>query len=965
MNRLIFTLLLLTTAIGARADRWDQPSQYDYPDETVLYVQFVDPVRGTPYEVPKMEFEFAAFIGDECRENVDDRMRDTMGFMPDCYRLRVRGSLEDEAGEEITLKLSNQGFVYNIKTTFKFDGESHGTPYQPLPVPLLTASGVEIDSPIYVELGQTISLNDKVRLTYGDNQLTVNNVSPIDETLTPIIFSWRNNWSDYYEIDDERGTLTGTQLTDEEYPAYLMVELQNNAMPGNAMAEVFVVEKIVPVERISCDITELHSFVYDNVVEQISPHISFLPEDATNKNFKIEEEPADPTHPLFQGDDPFDTGETTIRAVSKDNPSLKTAPIKVYLLRRPEGIRAKSTTLNVPIGGDVMAALLDNIVFEPEWADDIDKTLDIEYTGPKIYDENYIADHHGQGVMKVKAAAQLPDFWTGKVDELTFTLIVKTAVTGITADDNTAYVQKGDNVYDKLKTIVHIVPADATVKTLTFAPKTDGFIDDKGVALKEGQLVVNVASEDEPKYNVDITVVIMGDLFFTLQDVTVSKFGTTDVTLSVSTTIDGKRVMLVPDEHEHGSWGSVATVERLDDTGLKWRFHGRYFGSYEYGITYDGSIGKKDANTEARAKLIIPVEYEYEKGWNWMSFPVTTKSQSEITIGDKTTPDFTEVRGAESETLKDPTLGFFGELTTLNTAGGTYKVKADKGGRLSFGTGELVKAGNSVTVQPGYNWIIYPHELDHSLEKLGATLGQYAFKGDLIVGRDFFASYDGAEWLAPEQFAFKAGQGYLYYSNTTLEHPILWGSLEIAPEEEEDDAKPSVWAVDNSAYADVMPIVATLQGIDHPKDYTIGAFVGDECRGQGFVTASQLMFITVAGRAGETVTFRLHDEQTDEYFDITDAMSYGTRAGSVTTPVVLHPDLTRSGQQGKAAISFDKRQITAKGFNGTVILRLCDASGRTVATSTDGRLSLTAVPRGSYIISATDGMTTITKKIIH
>ena len=964
MNRVVITLLLLIAAVSARADRWEEPGQYEYPDETVLYVQFVDPVTGSPYELPLMGFELAAFIDGDCREDVTEHMRDGSGFMFPCYRLRVRGNMKDDFDKDIRLKLSNQGFVYDFTTTFKFDGESHGTPALPVSLPTLTVMSIEMETPIFVEIGSTIDLSDKAWITYGMSNLRINTVSPIDESLTPVVFNWENNYSMYYDLDPVKKTLTGTQLTEDEYGAHIAVEVMNNYMPLRVDGEVFVMEKIVPVEGISCELTELHTYVFDDVIGQLRPHVTFLPADATNTYFNIEEEKADDREALFMGNTPVNTGETTIRLVSQEDPTLKTDPIKVYILRRPDGIRAKNSTLNVRLGEDVMAALVDNIIFEPTWADDIDKTIDVDYTGPKLFDENYIADHYGQGVIKVRATAQLPDFWTGEVDELTITLIVKTPVTGLTATDNTIYVQTGDNVYDKLKTIVRVDPADATNKDLTFTPRTAGYLDDKGIALKEGQLVVNVASDDAPQYNVDITVVIMGDLFFTLKDVTVSKFGTTDVTLAVSTTIDGKRVQLVPDEHANGNWGPVATVERLDDSGLKWRFHGRYFGSYEYGISYDGSVGKEDANTVARAKLIIPVEYEYERGWNWLSFPVTVKGQTDIAIGEKNTPDFTEVRSIDSETLKDPSLGFFGELTAMNTAGGAYKVKAERAGRLSLGTGELVKATGSATVSPGYNWLVYPHELDHSLAALGGTLAQYAFKGDMIVGRDFFASYDGAEWVAPDLFTFKSGQGYLYYSNTTVEHPILWRSLETAPEEDLPDGKPSVWAVDNRAYADMMPVVATLSGIEQPDDYTVGAFVGDECRGRGFCAVSGLMFITVAGKTGETVSFRLHDERTDEYFDITDRVTFGTRAGSMTTPVLLHPDLTGEGLPGKAAILYDHRQITACGFDGTAVLHLYDAAGRVVATATDGRLWLTDVPQGSYVIRATDGVTTVMKKLV-
>ncbi|MBQ8453395.1 MAG: hypothetical protein IJ539_06410 [Prevotella sp.] len=900
MNRLIFTLMLLATAIGAKADRWTKPSQYEYPDETVLYIGLIDPSIGTTPEIHFGDFELAAFIDGECREVVKEQLHDPLAFAGDCFRLRVRGNAKD-MGKEITFKLFNAGFVYNFTTTYQFDGESHGTPGLPVPLPCQMISGVGIEDPIVVEQGSTIDLHDKAWLFYGVNSLTTNTVSPIDEEETPIVFDWRNNWDFHYEIGEDGFSLTGTELTSEENEAYIRVSVLNDWMPLDAWANVIVVEKIVPLESISCDVTEMHTYINDDFIAQVQPHVIFLPEDATNKNFKVEEL-VDDDKKLFSGNTPFGSGETTICLVSKENPSLKTDNIKVYIQRRPDHIRAKSSTINVPMGGDIMAALIDNIVFEPTWADDIDKTLILDYKGPSIFDKNYIADHYGQGIFTVRAAAQLPDFWTGEVDELEITVIVKTPVTGLEASETEAYVQVGDNVYDKLKTIVHVVPEDATFKNLTFEPQTDGFIDSKGVALKEGDLVVTVASEDDPSYSVDIKVVIMGHLFFTLKDVTVSKFGTADVTITASTTIDGKRVQLVPDEHSNMGWGEVATVERLDDTGLKWRFHGRYFGSYEYGVTYDGSVGKKDANTVARAKLVIPVEYEYVQGWNWLSLPIVTFTNTAVNIGTSTTPDFLEVRSFDAETYRDPELGFFGDLTKMEPEGGAYKVYATKAGRLNLGTGDLIHVLNTVTVRPGYNWLTNPHEIDHKLSLLGG-LATFAQKGDLIVGRDMFAEYDGNEWVGPDGFTIRAGQGYLYYNNVDFAHDITWGSTNMSPDAEDDDDESLArqaypvhpWNFDSTRYPDNFTIVAALNGIDDTEGYTVGAFVGGECRGYGMPAGKKYIFITVYGKVGEKVSFQLLDSRTGRHYDISNQLSFGLLAGSLSHPVVLAADIDGIG----------------------------------------------------------------------
>jgi hypothetical protein len=84
--------------------------------------------------------------------------------------------------------------------------------------------------------------------------------------------------------------------------------------------------------------------------------------------------------------------------------------------------------------------------------------------------------------------------------------------------------------------------------------------------------------------------------------------------------------------------------------------------------------------------------------------------------------------------------------------------------------------------------------------------------------------------------------------------------------------------------------VAEIPQLDFPADYTVGAFVGDECRGKGSAVLGGKMMISVAGKSGERVTFRLHNELTGEFIDLNETLTYAQRAGSLKKPVVLTSD---------------------------------------------------------------------------
>ena len=96
-----------------------------------------------------------------------------------------------------------------------------------------------------------------------------------------------------------------------------------------------------------------------------------------------------------------------------------------------------------------------------------------------------------------------------------------------------------------------------------------------------------------------------------------------------------------------------------------------------------------------------------------------------------------------------------------------------------------------------------------------------------------------------------------------------------------------VWKFDASRFADNMAIIASVEGLRNPEQYTIGAFVGEECRGKGSLAQDDIMFINVAGKSGEKVTFRLYNTFTGEYFDVNETVTYSAKAGTLRAPVRL------------------------------------------------------------------------------
>ena len=95
----------------------------------------------------------------------------------------------------------------------------------------------------------------------------------------------------------------------------------------------------------------------------------------------------------------------------------------------------------------------------------------------------------------------------------------------------------------------------------------------------------------------------------------------------------------------------------------------------------------------------------------------------------------------------------------------------------------------------------------------------------------------------------------------------------------------SPWQYDAAQFRDNMSIVAVVENTtDLTGGYSVGAFVGDECRGEGFLVDGKL-FITVHGQAGEQVSFRIHSN--GEQFNVGETLSFSYAAGSLKAPMKL------------------------------------------------------------------------------
>ncbi|MBE6284873.1 MAG: hypothetical protein E7093_00290 [Bacteroidales bacterium] len=336
-------------------------------------------------------------------------------------------------------------------------------------------------------------------------------------------------------------------------------------------------------------------------------------------------------------------------------------------------------------------------------------------------------------------------------------------------------------------------------------------------------------------------------------------------------------------------------------------------------------------------------------GWSWISLTSAMFAPEAIKDG------FVEARSRTDLVFNDVKWGPFGSLTMFDQSQ-AYKIKmqddidpvtvyADLEGVMSYDG-----AIESKEFIKGWNWVSYPYEYRYPVEDI-FNAANFA-EGDIILSKnDGFVTLTDGAWVGT-LIELLPNEGYMIYTANafTCEMPnrfsLEQGEFEVSASAGIEIPAPagaaarerSVWVYDGSKFANSMAVIAKVD-VEECEDYTIGAFVGDECRGEGrFING--LAFISVAGEADENVTFRLYNKYTGEFVDVDRELQFSGMAGSVKAPVTMG---TIEGTTGIDEITENREQSTV----------IYDISGRKVEQMTEG----------IYVIKVREGDKIVTKKV--
>lgn len=767
----------------------------------------------------------------------------------------------------------------------------------------------EYKNGITVNLGDTAALNTVLRSGYTTAPADCNEEltwKSSDETaILPMIGS---------DIGKFNPVKTGT---------YTMTLSGENASVDLKVTVIKPVEYITPVGRVK----EIKMYIGDNLLDILPSGYKVMPEDATDRSVRYEVLPSYNQDQEFKYNEILEDngsegifarkpGRARIAIISNQNPQAA-CTYEVIVKDGPTNITFKQEemTFLMPIKDtdkwDISEDIRNNIIMTPSW--------------PKYEEyESY-------------------DIAQSNLDISSLTDAVKLS-------------------YDFKKDII----SASVVKV------GEGWIDisyssERTIATEEG--LQNDEYEISSHFHVTILESLKG--FKVDEYVDMVSTETRDFVLTpdpVDAEVDPSRVevTITPDSYVSEEWKSIVEIVPTDETMLNYTIKPHSVGRATISVKLDGV-------EVATSHVGIGQRYMQKAGWKWASLygGGVRWNSPEYELGNVVE----EIRSEDALLHNDPEYGYFGDIYSLET-GTCYKIKVkeEEPGLLDLRimyTGAYEDMRTHRQIVPMWNWLGNPYQYDHDINSVFSTEDTYANKfnvGDRIVSKDNgFAEYNGEKWTGTLT-TLHAGLGYMYFNaaSDTIDMEYLHeGSMpQGTPVMNVPQHKQSVWTYNSAPFADNMTIVADLGNDYSAERFTVGAFVGDECRGEGEMIDGKC-FITVHADKGETISFMLHDAVSGEMRTINEQMPFAKMAGSLRAPQrltvggivtgITAADIASSG------IAVVDGQITVQGMDVADVI-VCNASGAVVST---GETTVTGLPSGVYVVKVkTKDGKTVTKKLV-
>ena len=345
--------------------------------------------------------------------------------------------------------------------------------------------------------------------------------------------------------------------------------------------------------------------------------------------------------------------------------------------------------------------------------------------------------------------------------------------------------------------------------------------------------------------------------------------------------VDKISVEVIPVSGLPDGWNFADVIpEAGDQTGLRFSATPLLPGKATVVVSYDGQpAGSKDID--------VGMPFSVKEGWQWITLTNTSIGAGELNNVFGT--GLVEIRSQGELLYNDPQSGYFGSISETGIRQNEcYKVKMTQNrSYILYGTNLNLNA-NTASLGKGWTWIHSPYNYDRRLADV--LLGSFT-EGDRVVSKnDGFAEYANGRWQGTLSL-MRAGEGYMFFNSGGNETLLSYSGEALMAQGNDAAAKSATmdaeWSYDAAGFSDNMSMVAQLKDVDYPDNYTIGAFVGNECRGEGKAIDGRL-FITIHGNLGEKVNFVARNKATNECFTVEENVVLQRNLGSIHHPFLLN-----------------------------------------------------------------------------
>ncbi len=277
--------------------------------------------------------------------------------------------------------------------------------------------------------------------------------------------------------------------------------------------------------------------------------------------------------------------------------------------------------------------------------------------------------------------------------------------------------------------------------------------------------------------------------------------------------------------------------------------------------------------------------YNLQTGWNWISVSVKDPNlNNPVDLFNPILSNLITVKGQDKELSNEGESGLQGNLVSIEPAK-SYKINMLQPATWQLKALPFMTDEATINLVSGWNWIGYLPSKEMSLKDALADLA--AEENDVIKSQDRFSMFDGENWIGSLK-KLSPNSGYMYYANQTKSF-IYNSTISQTPENHNFSG---IWNYDARKYPDNMNIVAKLYNGSDLVDsdvYSVGAFVGEECRGVGLATSGYL-FITVHGEVkDETVKFKVKNSSTNDILSIKETVKFSSIInGTLDNPINMH-----------------------------------------------------------------------------